>query len=322
METDVATEMAASAEDAVAVSGGSHHAHSFWYEVEHDPYFHVDPKVRGLLRAVVREAKDGNNPVVGLRGPTGTGKTSLPVWLAAEVNKGVDPGDDDYRNVYVLDVTTIREPKDLFGFKDFVQDGHGNVKLIWRKAAFVEAVRTPNAIIILDEATRIPASVMNGTLPLLDHRGKVWLEDLGEVIEVAPGVIFFVTANVGLQYTGTFKWDAAFQNRMWWQIGVDYLEPDVEVEVLVNKVDGLDEDVARRLVECANEVRSQVRDEAENLTESISTRQLLNAGRLIRQGMPPRHALLFTVEENYSTAGGTDSERATLLNIVHGKFGS
>lgn len=302
------------------VSSSSRHngEGGFFLEVQLDKDFVVDKKTQALLRAVVRIARRGEkSPIVGLRGPTGTGKTSLPMWLAAILNQkkeGTHP-------VYVLDCPTLREPKDVFGFKDIVPDGRGGQKIIWRRSAFVEAIQTPSSIVILDEATRIPPPVMNGLMPLLDHRGSVWLEDLGEQITVAEGVIFFVTANIGLEYSGTWKWDAAFQNRLHCQIDVDYLGAEDEVRVVVAKT-GVDEEVAEGLVQVANIVRQKVRDDSDSLSEAISTRQLLNTAELCVEGLPPADAMVFTVLPNYAKDGGTDSERAMVLNIIQGKLGN
>lgn len=315
-EEKVAERMANHMTEVVTVGSRTNGQGGFFLNVELDEHFVVDRDVQALLRAVVRQSAK-THPIVGLRGPTGTGKTSLPMWLAARLNSG----EESRRPLYILDCPTLREPKDVFGYKDIVPDGRGGQKIIWRKSAFVEAIQTPGSIIILDEATRIHPSVMNGLMPLLDHRGSVWLEDLGEQITVAEGVIFFVTANIGLQYSGTWKWDAAFQNRMHCQIDVDYLKPEDEVNVIVKKT-GLDEEVTRRLVEIANIVRDKVRDESEGLSEAISTRQLLFTAEYVKAGLPPEAALSFTVLPNYSKDGGTDSERAMVLNIIQGKLGT
>jgi MoxR-like ATPase len=274
---------------------------------QEDPHFVVTPEQKAFLRGVQRLAQDGQVNV-GLRGPKGTGKTSIPEWFAAKTG----------RPFFLVDVPTLREPKDIFGFKD-VASSAGVMSLVWKRSGFVRAVTTPNAVVVLDEATRVHASVLNGLLPLLDHRRKVYLDDLGETIEVAPGVVFFLTANIGIEYTGTWQWDAALEDRLSYQIEVTYLPKEQEIEVLVAKT-GVDRTIASRLCEVAELVRRRVTDPSEPLSHAISTRQLLATARLCREGIGPKDALEFTVLPTYSAEGGETSPRANVLQIIQGKI--
>lgn len=275
-----------------------------------DEHFVVDVRTRAFLRAVARIRKEG--PVnVALRGPTGAGKTSLAEWFAYQTRSPY----------FVLDMSTLREPKDLLGFKDLVMDPKtGERKIRWIKSAFVHAIQTPNTVVVLDEMTRIHPSVANTLMPLLDHRRQVYLDDLGELIRVAPGVVFMATANLGSEYTGTWRWDAALESRLEYQLEVSYLPRQQEIDVLVNKT-GVDRETAEGLVDVANQARAATEDPKEPLGHAISTRQLLAASRLVVQGMPPADAMEFTVVPTYSPAGGTESDRAHILTIIQGKLG-
>lgn len=275
-----------------------------------DENFVVDEQKKVFLRAVARIRK--RRPVnVGLRGPTGCGKTALTEWFAAVTKSPY----------FVLDMSTLREPKDLFGFKDLeVDPATGAQRIVWRKSGFVHAVQTPGAVILLDEATRIHPSVANTLMPILDHRRQVYLDDLGETIKVAEGVVFFLTANIGMEYSGTWRWDAALEDRLEFQLECSYLPLEKEIEVIVHKT-GIDEGIARRLCEVADTVRRSASDARSPLSRAISTRQLIAAGNLIAEGVNPIDALEFTVVPVYSADGGTSSDRAQVLAIIQGKLG-
>lgn len=294
-------------------------------EARNDKNFYLDPQQRAFLRSVVRVA--AQRPVtVGLRGPTGAGKTSVSEWLAANALIENDEGKKVPRPYFILDCPTIREPKDVFGFKDVErevqEDGEVVSKIIWRKSGFVHAIRTPHAVVVLDEATRIHPSAMNGLMPLLDHRRMVYIDELDETIEVAEGVIFFLTANIGIDYTGTWAWDKALENRIDYQLDVGYLPAEEEVKVLVAKT-GIRAEFAEKMVQVANTVRKQVADESSNLQHAISLRQLLAAAELAVASKLTNpgellDALEFTVIPNYSAEGGTESDRAVVMEIARG----
>jgi MoxR-like ATPase len=276
-----------------------------------DPHYVVSEPTRMFFRAVELLSKK-DKVVVGVRGPKGAGKTSLGEWFAT-VTK---------RPLFIQDIPTLREPKELLGYKDVETDPvTGAMRILWRLSGFVEAIQTPRACIVLDEATRVQAQILNILLPLLDHRGRVYVDDVGKTIHVAEGVVFIATANIGLQYTGTWQWDAAFEDRLQYQLDVGYLPVDVEAQVLTKKT-GIDPKVAVRLAEIAELTRQRTADENDPLSHEISTRQLINAARLIAEGADPKDALDFTVVPTYSTEGGHTSHRTTVLQMIQGKLGS
>lgn len=284
---------------------------SIFVEPKRDPHFVIDNRTKAFLRAVARISKT-RQVNVGLRGPTGCGKTSLVEWYAAAVKAPA---------YFVLDMATLREPKDLFGFKDITVDPMTGAQTItWHKSGFLHAISTPGAVILLDEATRIHPSVANNLMPLLDHRRQTYLDDLGEIVTVAERVVFFLTANIGIEYSGTWKWDAALENRLEFQLEVDYLPIEQEAEVVEAKT-GIDPDIAKRLAEVAHAVREGTKDDRNPISHAISTRQLIAAGHLVAQGVSPIDAMEFTVVPTYSADGGTSSDRANVLTIIQGKLG-
>jgi nitric oxide reductase NorQ protein len=281
----------------------------FRYPAE-DPHYFVNEQTRGFFRGLELLSRD--EPInAALRGPQGAGKTSLVEWFSS-VSK---------RPLFVLDIPTLREPKDLVGYKDVEPTAENLLTIIMRLSGFAQAIEVPRALILLDELTRVHPQVANLLLPLLDHRREVYVDELGRTLKVAEGVIFVATANIGLQFTGTFQWDAALADRLTYQLDVTYLPKDVEAQMLVNKT-GIDTAVAQRLSEIAELTRIRAADENDPLSHEISTRQLIATAKLVSKGMPANTALLFTVVPTYSTDGGSASHRANVLQIIQGKLGS
>lgn len=274
-----------------------------------DDEFVVPESTRLLLRAVQR-LRASKNVVVGITGPTGCGKTHLAAFFAKRSGSPL----------FILDTPGLREPKELYGYKDVKTSSSGVFEMFWQESGFVEALQQEGAVILIDEANRLHPSILNTLLPLLDFRGRVWIDELGRYVRVAPGVVFFLTANIGHQYTGTWRWDAALADRIQYPVEVTYLAPDEETALLVARK-GLGEDVARRMVEVAGVIRARAEDEADEIEKGISTRQLLNAADLVSHGLRPEDALQLTLEAAYPATGGTSSPRAAVLGAIQGKFG-
>jgi nitric oxide reductase NorQ protein len=281
---------------------------TIFIEPARDEHLYVAPATKNLLRMI--ERLSGARPInCALRGPTGCGKTSLPEWFAWRTK----------RPYFVFDTPTIRETVDAFGMRTLDYDAEGKQQIKMQLSGLIQAVQTPRACIVIDEATRAHPSLLNGMLALLDHRKRVWLDSLQASIEVAPGVVFFVTANIGSQYTGTWMWDAAFENRMDFQLDVGYLEAQREIDVLTRKT-GVDAKIAKAMVEIANLIRQRVNDTKQPLPHAVSTRQALRACEAVVHGLSPLEALEFTIVPTYSTDGGSSSDRAHVLQIIQGKL--
>ena len=74
------------------------------------------------------------------------------------------------------------------------------------ESLFVKALQTPNAVILLDELSRAHPDAWNILMTVLDQ-GQRYLrldeQDGQATINVASGVTFIATANIGNEYTST-----------------------------------------------------------------------------------------------------------------------
>jgi len=267
-----------------------------------DESFVFNDSLRSYLSALRRMAQ-GSTDIMNtlLVGPQGCGKTSVAYEFAAKTKMPL----------LKMNCPLVREPRDWFGAK---RAEAGSV--FWDKALFAEAIAQGGLIVLLDEITRATPNVLNSLLPLLDWTRETYVEEAKEKLQVGPKTYFFATANIGAQFTGTFKLDSALADRFGAIVECSFLPAQDEAELLVKR-SGISMDVANRLVKIANMVRNENQNSGK-LTETISTRVLLDVARLYTT--LKETAFRFTVLPKFSADGGKQSERAQVLGFIQGQF--
>jgi MoxR-like ATPase len=255
----------------------------------------------------------GDRQVVALRGPSGTGKTSLAYDLAAR--KGV--------GIAKIDGAGAVTFADWVGFQS-ATERNGATVTEWLPSGFIQAVRAdgPMAgiprIVLLDEVNRAESSgATNALIPCLDHTGSLYIADAGRAIPLDPTVMYVMTANMGGAYTGTIALDVALTNRVTHWVTMGYPSENVEVGIVTSRT-GLDEGIARQLVKCAQAIR-EVAERGE-LAEGVGPRLVLMAARKIKAGFGPRSACMSTWAMAYSDEGGTTSEQGIVRSRIESAF--
>ena len=150
---------------------------------------------------LVRSAMRGKN--IMMTGPAGCGKT----MAAKSVISALD------RPEFYFNLGATQDPRSVLIGNTHFDKEKGTY---FSESVFVEAIKTPNAVILLDELSRAHPDAWNILMTVLDQ-GQRYLrldeKDGSDTINVAEGVTFIATANIGNEYTSTRVMDKALLDR-------------------------------------------------------------------------------------------------------------
>ena len=267
--------------------------------------FHVDPLTWKLL---VRNLNRHQATV--MTGPTGSGKTELIRMLCERTGTPLT----------IIPMGTITDPvEQLIGKMDLDPSTQGT-KFDW--ADFALAIQRPG-VILLDEINRCPKngtnilfSVLDGTATLVASGAKSTDQ---RNIKVNPDCVFFATANIGYEYTGTSQLDIALRNRFM-PIQLKYLDVKEETKVLTVRT-GIDEEDARNISLIAANIRKSQKNGT--LEHGVSTRETLMCAELVRDGFELEEALEICFLPNFEegvTENDPNSEQGKVRAIIASRF--
>ena len=256
-------------------------------------------KWKYLLRSAVR----GKN--ILMTGPTGCGKTLAAQSLVKSLK----------RPDYYFNLGATQDARaTLIGNTHFNKEKG----TFFSESAFVKAIKTPNAIILLDELSRAHPEAANILMTVLDAGQRYLRLDEAEgspIIKVASGVTFIATANVGGEYTATRVMDRALMDRFV-QIEMDLLDKENELALLKFKFPEADEYSLNALAEIADTTRQLIKTDASKISTIVSTRVNVEAAGLIYDGFTLFEAANIAILPYFSNDGGLDSERVFMTQLL------
>ncbi len=258
---------------------------------------------------MVRSALRGKN--ILLLGPTGCGKTLAAQTVAKVLGK-------DNKFFYFNLGATQDARSALIGNTHFDK----NTGTLFKESSFIKAIKTPNAVILLDEISRAHHDGVNILMTVLDDLQRYLRLDEkedNEVVKVADGVTFIATANVGNEYTATRVMDRALLSRFPVKIEMNPLDKDTEFNLLKSRFNLTDEnqlEILKAVCEIADHTRKQVKQEDSKLTNFIPTRSTVEIAELIVDGFNLLEIAETTIYPNFNDDGGVDSERTYLRQLV------
>jgi len=255
------------------------------YIVKEQPFYVASSDEVEIFEAAYRQRV----PVL-LKGPTGTGKTRFVEYMAWKlgqplsiVKDGVKAAKNGNASNGAVPLVTVACHEDLTASDlvgRYLLDAAGTR---WIDGPLTRAVRV-GGICYLDEVVEARKDTTVIIHPLTDHRRLLTIDKLGEVVEAADSFLLVVSYNPG--YQNVLK-DLKHSTRQRF-VALEFQFPDIEREArIIEHESGVDAQNALQLAKLGHKVRN-LREHG--LKEGASTRVLIYAGRLIKEGIAPRRA--------------------------------
>ena len=256
-------------------------------------------KWKYLLRSAVRARN------IMMTGPAGSGKTMAAKALVSALK----------RPFFYFNLGATQDPRAaLIGNTHF----NKSTGTYFSESAFIKAIKTPYAVVLLDELSRAHPEAANILMTVLDQTQRYLRldeQDNSPIVEVAKGVTFVATANIGSEYTATRVMDRALLDRFV-TIEVDTLNAEQEYELLNMLYPDTNQADLKAVAEIASHTRDQVKSEVGKLTTAVSTRISVEMAGLLYDGFNLLEAAEVAIFPFYSQDGGMDSERTYIKQLV------
>lgn len=219
-----------------------------------------------------------------IKGPTGCGKTRFVEHMAARLG----------RPLITVSCHDDLSASDLVG--RFLI---GNGSTVWSDGPLARAVRT-GAICYLDEVVEARKDTTVVLHPLADDRRVLPIERTGEELVAPPEFMLVISYNPG--YQNLLKGLKPSTRQRFVALSMSYPTPEVELAI-VQAETGIPVQSATQLVRLAKAFRSLTEYDLE---ETVSTRLLVSAGRLLASGLPMqvacRAAIIDALTDDAATA--------------------
>ncbi|HGY56127.1 MAG TPA: CbbQ/NirQ/NorQ/GpvN family protein [Caldithrix abyssi] len=210
-----------------------------------------------------------------LKGPTGAGKSRFVEYMSYKLQRPLI-------NIACHEETSST---DLLG--RYIIKG---AETVWIDGPLTRALKE-GALLYMDEIAEARPDVIVAIHPITDHRRQIYLDKTGEVIQAHSDFMFVASFNPG--YQKGFRDLKPSTRQRFVSISFNYPKPDLEAEILMGET-GIDKNTARKLVKIGNKIRNLT---DMGLTETVSTRLLVDAAKLISSGLFARLAVEVAVVE-------------------------
>jgi len=230
-----------------------------------------------------------------LKGPTGCGKTRFVEYMAHRLQRPL---------------VTISCHEDLFAADLVGRYLLTGDETVWMDGPLTLAVRH-GGICYLDEVVEARKDTTVVIHPLADDRRLLPIDKRGEVLKAHPDFLLVISYNPG--YQSVLK-DLKQSTRQRF-VALEFTYPlPAEESAIVVRESGIDAAIAERLVSLGGKIR-HIREQG--LAEGASTRLLIYAAQLIRQGIAPLAACRAAITQPLTDDSGLQE---TLEEIITDMF--
>ena len=232
-------------------------------------YIQAEPFYQALANEVelYQAAYQARLPVM-VKGPTGCGKSRFVEHMAWKLGKPL----------ITVACNEDMTASDLVG--RYLLEANGTR---WLDGPLTTAARM-GAICYLDEIVEARQDTTVVIHPLTDHRRTLPLDKKGELVQAHPDFQLVISYNPG--YQSLMKDLKQSTKQRFVAFDFDYPAPEAEASIL-SKEAGIELDIAQKLVQIAQTARNL---KGHGLDEGISTRLLVYAASLMKQGIAQKDA--------------------------------
>ena len=252
---------------------------------------------------LVRSAMRSKN--IMMTGPAGCGKTMAAKMLVEALD----------RPHFYFNLGATQDPRGtLIGNTHFNKE----TGTAFHESVFVKAIQTKDAIILMDEISRAHPEAWNILMTVLDAGQRYLRLDEHQdapTIEVAEGVTFVATANIGNEYTATRAMDRALVDRFI-VVEMETLNKVDESSLLSRLHPNLETSSCDTIAEIAEMTRKDVKSDDPKLSTAISTRLCVELAGLMEDGFTLDEGAEVAIYPFYDEDGGVDSERTFMKQFI------
>lgn len=262
-----------------------------------------DLKWKYLVRAVLR----GKN--IMIIGPSGCAKTTAARSVAMSLGRPFEKfnigSTQDARATLVGNTILRKETGTLFC-----------------PAPFIKAITTPNTVVLLDEFTRGTHDAWNILMTVTDPIQRCLRldeDDSGTIINVADGVCFIATANIGNEYTATKVLDKASARRFPIKLEMFPLTGKELLYLFNIKFENktpTQEALLKTLAKISDDILVQFKLEDSPISSIIPPANMIEMAELVMDGFTLQEIAEASIYPEYSDDGGADSERSFIKSII------